>query len=799
VQTATINIAGELVKAVDLSPYNLTPAGGADDPLYDPNNADDMVYGGWDDDFLHGHAGDDMLSGAEAMLESYTQLYIGGPCEQEVDCADGLIRTDWTRPYNAGDMLRFGADTNPWHANGPSGRRIGEFLLYDEYDPRRTVLFFADGSKWRCTGYSNSGKVCTSEPAPPPAQYFVNFDHNDGRVTASGCINLAPNGTCLAFATRVSDGNDAIFGDLGNDWLMGGTSWHDPALASRPKDTLWGGWGNDYLNVDDDLQSGCVSEANNGTCLATGITWRNDFPDTHPSYEDRAYGGAGLDVLVGNTGGDRLIDWVGEFNSYLVPFAPFGIATVSRQNNPALPEFLYALSFSQGADPTRDTDDGTDPARNGEPHGELGLIRQQDHGLWQTQTGGPTDPQAGNIPGGRRDVLRSADFNDGSMSGFATDSGSFAISTGALRVTAESQGKDAVAVFYHDEYLPIYYEIVATVAIDKAQAGWEGNAYAIFDYYSPTDFKFVGINQKTNKLEMGVRNASGWQTIKQSPLKIWDNRNYTILVAVNGTAVTVVVDGKTAFTHLFPTRVVDGQNVALNKGLVGFGSNNSRGYFDNIALQVLPPQITLDHQESFNDNVADVFTGEKTGSWQTSGGRYIGLPAPGQIASSLVDLGKQISADSYLELTATFRTTGRAGFVFDRYSAGDYKFVALDVPAQRVVVGWVTGGGTVTALSLPWTLAATTDYTVQVTLKGLTLSVTVNGAFVGSYVFNGITVDGLFGLAVWNGTGSFDSFRIRTNDRAFPAGSTGPTGTTTAPVPPPPPPPPSTGPPGKNK
>ena len=48
---------------------------------------------------------------------------------------------------------------------------------------------------------------------------------------------------------------------------------------------------------------------------------RNDITDTHPIYEDRVYGGAGIDVLIANTGGDRLIDWVGEYNSYLVPFA----------------------------------------------------------------------------------------------------------------------------------------------------------------------------------------------------------------------------------------------------------------------------------------------------------------------------------------------------------------------------------------------------------------------------------------------------------------------------------------------
>ena len=94
----------------------------------------------------------------------------------------------------------------------------------------------------------------------------------------------------------------------------------------------------------------------------------NDMPDTHPTYEDRAYGGAGRDVLIANTGGDRLIDWVGEFNCYLVPFAPFGMATVSRTLQPQLLEFLYALSASDGADPTRAADTGAaDPARNGEP------------------------------------------------------------------------------------------------------------------------------------------------------------------------------------------------------------------------------------------------------------------------------------------------------------------------------------------------------------------------------------------------------------------------------------------------
>src|SRR5207302_10626053 len=113
--------------------------------------------------------------------------------------------------------------------------------------------------------------------------------------------------------------------------------------------------GNDLLNADDDLTTN--NTLNNG-------------PDTSVSYEDRAFGGAGRDVLIANTGGDRLIDWVGEYNSFLVPFSPFGMATVSRTLQPALMDFLYALSASDGADPTRAADNagaGADPARNGEP------------------------------------------------------------------------------------------------------------------------------------------------------------------------------------------------------------------------------------------------------------------------------------------------------------------------------------------------------------------------------------------------------------------------------------------------
>src|SRR5439155_19400398 len=95
-------------------------------------------------------------------------------------------------------------------------------------------------------------------------------------------------------------------------------------------------------------------------------------------------------------------------------------------------------------------------------------------------------------------------------SGFAVDSGTFAVQNGTLQVSATSTTGDAAAVFYQDDYLPIYYEIAASVTANKPLAGYKANAYVIFDYFSPTDFKFAGIDVSTNKYVLGHRTASGW-------------------------------------------------------------------------------------------------------------------------------------------------------------------------------------------------------------------------------------------------------------------------------------------------
>lgn len=328
---ATVNVSGALKKTANLTPFTLDPTG--QDPMFVAADSDDLLFGGLGNDFLHGGVGDDGLSGAEALVQSYAARTASG-------AVVAAVRSDFTMPFNPGGLLAY------------SGRVAGEFALYDAADPRRKVMLDP------ATGQASGGAGA--------AEWLLNFS------------TLQDAGTAF-----FSDGDDALFGDLGHDWMVGGTG----------RDRLYGGYGNDLLNADDDLVG-----ADAGA---------NASPETHVSYEDLAFGGAGRDVLIANTGGDRLIDWAGEFNAYIVPFAPFGLATVSRALQPGIAEFLYALSASDGADPTRAADTGSDVARRGEPNGELGLVLQQDPG-WQEQTGSPSGPQPGNVSGGARDVLRSA-------------------------------------------------------------------------------------------------------------------------------------------------------------------------------------------------------------------------------------------------------------------------------------------------------------------------------------------------------------------------------------------------------
>src|SRR4029079_5956613 len=94
-----------------------------------------------------------------------------------------------------------------------------------------------------------------------------------------------------------------------------------------------------------------------------------------------------------------------------------------------------------------------------------------------------------------------------------------------------------------------------------------------------------------------------------------------------GLTATLVVDNQSVFSQTYAPRIIDSYTYGLNYGFVGFGSDNSRGSYDNIVVQVLPPNLTYDRTEDFDDGVANDFTGFQSGTFTVTGDKYVCTPA----------------------------------------------------------------------------------------------------------------------------------------------------------------------------
>src|SRR5262249_50752603 len=121
----------------------------------------DLIYGGLGDDWLHGGAGDDAISGAEAQAAWYNDRPVG----------PGFYKSGgYTANFN-GDAV---------DPNNPLG-----------YDPttRKLAAYDAD------------------HPFTKIDNFFLNFDAYTDSSNQAG--------------TKINDGKDRVFGDAGNDWLVG--------------------------------------------------------------------------------------------------------------------------------------------------------------------------------------------------------------------------------------------------------------------------------------------------------------------------------------------------------------------------------------------------------------------------------------------------------------------------------------------------------------------------------------------------------------------------------------------------
>ena len=736
-QQAIINVEGELRKTVDLISFDAGLAG---------VGVNDIIYGGLNNDWIHAGAGDDAVSGAEALPTYYDGDAFGFRVvnellqdQQEAPINGGpSLAADpfWFSfaPYNPGDILRYEGNTAA-DADDPHGKTKQEFALYDEFNPRRKVMLDA------------KGEAAESEAAAI-FDFLLNFNQFEGPLGSPFAGDDDPMQT---------DGDDRIFGDLGNDWIVGGTG----------RDHMYGGRGDDLLNMDDNHDSG--SGGKTGPHDPSPDALDNTRPDEYQAYADITYGGAGRDVMILNTGADRAIDWVGEYNSFIVPFSPFGAFHISRALQPQIPEFLFDLAESDGVDTTvpdggrfveqKNLDvrvDDPDPLRNGEPYGELGMVRQSDYD-WFNQTGAPNDPQPGNFQG-KREIMRRELFAGGvgQTSSFSADTGTWTLANGVYEAAPAEVNGEAVSIYHLDLTQPSYMEILTTVNVEKDKAGVKSNAYIIFDYQSESDFKFAGIDVGLDKLRIGHKTAEGWVMDTQSNLRMRSGTDYDLTLIMHGSMATLWIGQSDSISFDF--------GAPINSGYLGAGTDNAVASFDDWQVQKLPPTFTFVLTQDFSGSIPNAFI-EKLGAWSAADGQYIGSLDSSDRALTTWNLG--VAAWSRVELEAVIETGAAGGLVFDYYNEDEFKFAAIDITADKVIIGHHTSKGWFIEAEADYSLKAGTGYNLGLSILGTSVSVTLDGEAIVGNVFNSLLNDGSIGLLSKDGSSVFDDVVVRGDDPAF--------------------------------
>lgn len=244
-----------------------------------------------------------------------------------------------------------------------------------------------------------------------------------------------------------------------------------------------------------------------------------------------------------------------------------------------------------------------------------------------------------------------------------------------------------------------------------------------------------------------------------------------------------MVDNTEVFTHVFDPRIdADGYATGLNYGFIGIGANNSISRIDNLQVQVLPPEITY-HGEA--DWVADsVYFGvdQTTSGWNDVAAgltAQVGVDGP---EISLIDLGmtQDMNINSLITLDLELNAQGQAVVVLDYYSPTDYKFVVVDDANDKIVYGHATERkGVVIDAEVDRIIDGSVEHDLSVSIKGLTISVEIDGQIVTGHAYNGVLVDGGFGLYVGQGAATFSTLIVETDDSYF-DGSTVPTATSEA-------------------
>jgi len=205
-------------------------------------------------------------------------------------------------------------------------------------------------------------------------------------------------------------------------------------------------------------------------------------------------------------------------------------------------------------------------------------------GIALSQKGGGARgrPGGGNWNTGGRGVqpgpgalLFSENFGSGKADKFTAKSGYFMVQKGRYHGLANKEGEWIIGLVKLSDQLPPQVRIRASAKTRESRT--MKNAYIIFDYISPQNYKFAGMQDDGDKWVVGIMTDKGERIAESSEAPIDTGKDYKLEVFLTGATAKLIVDGVEKMSYQFDGgRVTDGQ--------VGVGSKDGHSSFDDIVI-----------------------------------------------------------------------------------------------------------------------------------------------------------------------------------------------------------------------
>ena len=372
------------------------------------------------------------------------------------------------------------------------------------------------------------------------------------------------------------------------------------------------------------------------------------------------------------------------------------------------------------------------------------------------------------------------DFEDEQAENFDFNNNSLwsVVSAGATQVlqldASGSQGI-GVAKITLDRALPSDYQISADVTSIKGLNRWH-DGFLIFDYQSPTDFKYAGMFTGQNQWVIGQYQGNFNNRLAQidwdvTGRKIDPNTLYNLRVHISGDNVNMLVGGQEVLSASFAAAG------GINGGDLGVAGINGVTQFDNFKMAEMIQTgnpVSVPYVEDFNNGRADDFYFNDPPAFDPS--INMGQNVLKGVKLNFSGLGlayvvPEPPLPAQFDVSSSFQTRYGSqrwlnGFIiFDYKNPNDFKYAGMFTGQNEWIIGHYQRSFSNRLAEIDWddtgrNIEIDTYYNVKVSIDGGEATLSVDGEEIVSADFGTPLNNGPVGVAFKNGETWFNDFAI---------------------------------------